>query len=315
MNMDIRKLVNTALCKPDKGDKIEYFNMKGRVSANVLVTSQQNMPTCSYTYEADVTKFMDAFNDFKKDCGYKLSFNTVMMRILVECLKVSPRLNAHIQYNHFTACGKLVVKEHINVAMPVVMKTGETFTVNVTEIENKSLKEISDQIAMLLDKVENSDIDRSLFDLLTLRMFGRIFMGKVASTVSQIVTAYAGKYKVVALDTAFRKHKENDLTIDELNEGTVCLTNWGSLAKGECFNGHVPYSPLLHPQVFLMSLGNVQEQNYVFRNEKGEIDMGTKKILPITLLFDHRIGGFADIAPVVLKLDEIFSNPEIIKEW
>lgn len=313
--MDIKKLVNTALCKPEKGDKVEYFNMKGRVSANVLVTSQQNMPTCSYTYEADLTKFLDEFGALKKNCDYKLSFNTLMMRVLVEGLKVSPRLNSHIQYNHFTACGKLIVKEHINVAMPVVMDSGETFTVNVTEIENKSLKELSEQIANLLDKVQNSDIDRSLFDLLTLRMFGRIFMGKVASTISQIATAYVGKYKVVALNTAFKPHKDNDLTIDELNEGTVCLTNWGALAKGECFNGHVPYSPLLHPQVFLMSLGNIQEQNYVFRNEKGEIDMGTKKILPITLLFDHRVGGFADIAPFVLKLDEIFSNPEIIKEW
>ena len=313
--MDIKKLVNTALCKPDKEDKIEYFNMKGRVSANVLVTSQQNMPTCSYTYEADVTKFLDEFNKLKNKCDYKLSFNTLMMRVLVEGLKVAPRLNSHVQYNHFTACGKIIVKKHINVAMPVVLDSGETFTVNVTEIENKSLKEISEQIADLLYKVQNSDIDRSLFDLLTLRMFGRIFMGKVASTFSQIVTAYAGKYKVVKLNTAFKPHNDNDLTIDELNEGTVCLTNWGALAKGECFNGHVPYSPLLHPQVFLLSLGNVQEQNYVFRNEKGEIDMGTKKILPMTLIFDHRIGGFADIAPFVLEMDKIFSDPEIMNEW
>lgn len=311
--MDLKKLINTALCKPEKGDKIEYFNMKGRVVANELVEAQHNIPTCSYLYEADITKFWDEFTALKKNCGYKLSFNTIMMRVLIEGLKIAPRLNAHLQYNHFTACGKLTIKEHINIAMPVVMNNGTTFPVNVTQTENKSLKELSEQIDELLYKVENTDVDRSLFDLLTLRMFGRIFMGKVASTVSQIATAYVGKYKVVAPDTAFKPHKQDDLTIDELNEGTVGLTNWGSLAKG--LNGVVPYSPLLNPQVFLMSIGNMREENYVFKNEKGELDMGTKKVLPITLMFDHRIGGFADIEPFLRKLEDIFANPEIIKEW
>lgn len=311
--MDIKKLLNTALCKPDKEDTVEYFNMKGRVSANVLTTSQQSMPTCSYTYEADITKFWEEFKSLKSDCDYQLSFNTLMMRVLIEGLKVAPRLNAHIEYNHTTACGRLVVKKHINVAMPVCMKNGETFTVNVLETENKNLKELSAQISELVYKLENSDVDRSLFDLLTLRMVGRMFMGKIVSTASQIATAYLGKYKVVAFNEIFKPHKENDLTIDELNEGTVCLTNWGALANG--FNGTVTHSPLLHPQVFLLSIGNVREENFVFRNDKGKIDMGTKKILPISLMFDHRIGGFSDIVPFLKKLDEIFSNPEVIKEW
>ncbi len=311
--MNLKKLINTALCKPDKQDELEYFNMKGRVSANVLTTSQQSMPTCSYIYEADVTQFMKTFEELKNSCGYQLSFNTLMMRVLIEGLKIAPRLNAHVEYNHTTACGRLVVKKHINVAMPVCMKSGETFTVNVLETENKTLEELSEQISGLLYKLENTDVDRSLFDLLTLRMVGRIFMGKVVSTMSQIVTAYTGKYKVVGFDEMFKPHTENDLTIDELNEGTVCLTNWGALAKG--FNGTVSYSPLLHPQVFLMSIGNVRDENYVYKNDDGEIDMDTKKVLPITLMFDHRIGGFADVAPFIRKLDEIFSNPEIIKKW
>ena len=64
-----------------------------------------------------------------------------------------------------------------------------------------------------------------------------------------------------------------------------------------------------------MAIGSAREENYVFRNEKGEIDMGTKKILPITMTFDHRIGGFGDILPFIKKLDEIFANPEVIREW
>ena len=66
---------------------------------------------------------------------------------------------------------------------------------------------------------------------------------------------------------------------------------------------------------FLMAIGNVRDKDYVFRNEKGEVDMGTKKVLPITLMFDHRLGGFADLAPFIKRINEIFANPEIIREW
>jgi pyruvate dehydrogenase E2 component (dihydrolipoamide acetyltransferase) len=103
------------------------------------------------------------------------------------------------------------------------------------------------------------------------------------------------------------------LLIEELNEGSVCMTNWGVLYDG--LSGNVTYTPLLYPQVFLFAMGVVKDTDYAFRNEKGEVDLGTKKMLPITLVFDHRLGGFADLAPFIKKLNEIFENPEIIREW
>ena len=64
-----------------------------------------------------------------------------------------------------------------------------------------------------------------------------------------------------------------------------------------------------------MAMGVVRDVDFVFRNEKGEIDMGTKKVLPITLMFDHRIGAFNDVMPFIKKLDEIFRNPEVMRVW
>ena len=101
--------------------------------------------------------------------------------------------------------------------------------------------------------------------------------------------------------------------MNDLNEGTVCMTNWGVLYEG--LSGNVTYTPLLYPQVFLMAIGVVRDRDYAFKNEEGVVDIGTKKYLPITLMFDHRIGGFNDVMPFIKKLDEIFENPEIIKEW
>ena len=123
--MDIKEFIRGALTAPEEGDTVEYFNLKARVSGNVLTNAQRNIPSPGYTYEADVTKFWEEFQKLKKECGYHLTFNTVMMRVLAEGLKAAPRLNAHLEYNHTASCGRLIVKKHIDVAMPIILESGE----------------------------------------------------------------------------------------------------------------------------------------------------------------------------------------------
>ena len=165
--MDFKTFINGALNRPEKGDKTELFNLKSRVSGYILTKAQQNMPTVGYNYEADITKLWDEFQKLKENCDYALSFNTLMMRVLVEGLKAAPRLNSHIDFNTTSSCGKLVVKEHINIAMPVLTESGDTFPIKVKCAENKSLKELSEQIAELLEKLKKTDVDKVLFDVIS----------------------------------------------------------------------------------------------------------------------------------------------------
>ena len=144
--MDFKKFINGAMGRPEKGDTVETFGLRNRISGYVLTKAQKNIPTCGYNYEADLTKFCEEFRSFKETCGYHISFNTIMMKVLIEGLKVAPKLNAHIKYNSTSSCGTLVMKKHINVSMPVVLDNGETFTLKVNETENKSLEELSAQV-------------------------------------------------------------------------------------------------------------------------------------------------------------------------
>ncbi len=313
--MDFKKFINGALNRPEKGDKTEIFGLRNRISGYILTKAQQNMPTVGYNYEADITKLWEEFQKLKETCGYQLSFNTLMMRVLVEGLKAAPRLNSHIDFNTTSSCGQLIVKEHIDVAMPVLTESGDTFPVKVRHTENKTLKELSEQISELLERLKKTDVDKVMFDVVTQRTIGLLLNGAIIPTVAQTVTGYVGKHKVAKFKDLFNPPPRDGsvLVMDELNEGSVCLTNWGVLYDG--LNGNVTYTPLLYPQVFLMAMGVVQDRDYAFRNEKGEVDLGTKKILPINLMFDHRIGAFNDVMPFIKKLDEIFQNPEVIKEW
>ena len=208
-----------------------------------------------------------------------------------------------------------LIKKHIDVAMPVFLESGETFPVKVRGIEVMSLKQIAEEIDNVIERLGKTDVNNVLFDTIAQRMIGFVLKGKLWSSFRQITSGFIGKYKVGTLKTAVTPRPKNPegLGINDLNEGTVCFTNWSSLGKD--FEGNVAWTPLLYPQVFLMAIGNTRDREYAFRNEKGEVDLGTKKMLPITLVFDHRLGGFADLAPFIKKLNEIFDNPEIIREW
>ncbi len=313
--MSFKYYMQRALDMPEDEDRIEYFNLKARISSNVLVNAQKNIPTPVYIYDADVTKFYDEYKKLKEECGYPLSFNTLMMRLLVEGLKVAPRLNAHIQYNHTASAGRLIVKKHIDVAMPIFMDGGITFPVKVRGIEDKSLKEISEQICDIKRRLEKTDVDGLMFDLIQQRMIGWMLKGKLYSTSLQILSGFVGKYSVTSVKDLFTKKEKDPESLDmyAFNEGTVCFTNTGTLDRN--LTGHISYGPLLYPQVFMLGISNIKDVEYAYKNEDGVVDIGTKKVLPITLAFDHRLGGFGDVIPLVKKFKEVFENPEVIHEW
>ena len=312
--LNLKSFIREVTHGPEEGDRIEYFNIKAKVSANVL-TNAQDMPTPGYTYDADITKFWEEFRAFKKECDYDLTFNDLMMRAMVEGLKAAPRLNSYIDYKRISTTGKLIIKKHVDIAVPILLDSGETFPVKVAACEEKSLKEISLRTAELARLVKTSDVDRVIFDMVAKRTIGFLLKGKVISTVAQTVAGYVGKGRVATVKGIFEHapRGEGYLSPDDINEGTVCLTNLGAVNK--TLNGRVTNAPLLFPQVFLMAVGVARDENYVYKNDKGEIEMGTKKTLPITITFDHRVGGFGDILPYIQKLDEIFSNPEVIRHW
>ena len=52
-----------------------------------------------------------------------------------------------------------------------------------------------------------------------------------------------------------------------------------------------------------------------FEEADGSFRMGKKKVLPMAMIFDHKIGGAADLMPFIRKMDEIFGSPQVIHQW
>ncbi len=315
--MKFKQYMRLALNSPVEGDEIEYFNLKKRCAGYIFTKTQNEMVGASSFYEVDVTALWNEFKAYKDEADFDITFNVVMMKALIEGLKAAPRLNSHLYFNKKSTTGKLIIKKHIDISMPVKLENGETFTIKVREAENKSLRALQAQVDFLLKATKNSDIDRLLLDNLSYRMAGFAMKGKILTSLMQLFTGFFGKSRVMEPTELFKKKKltkKATLVPQDVNEGTVCFTNWGMLNK-KFSPANIGYAPLLYPQVFLYGIGTVSDREYAFRNEKGEVDIGIKKIMPVHFTFDHRIGALDDVMPLIRRIEEIFEHPEIIREW
>lgn len=321
VTMSFKKYMKEATLSPEEGDVIEYLNIRGRLLSNVLVNAQRDIPSVACTYDRDITAFYETYKELKETADYRLTFNSLMLKVLTEGLKSAPKLNAHSEYNHRKTSGRLIIKKNIDVAMAVRLQNGETFQVKLKGLQDKSLREICKEAEDVKAKLHNTNMRRVLFNLAGKRMVGYAAKGKIITTLSQFVSAYFGKGKIAKFGKLFRKKyytssqpkKKDTLKVDDFSEGTVCFTNWGTLYDGLDVN--ITYIPPLYPQVFLFGTGKIKEVKDVYKKDDGTLDIAYKKILPVTLVFDHKIGGAADLVPFIERLDKIFENPEIIKEW
>lgn len=319
--MSYKEYMRKAKLAPEDGDVIEIMDIRSRVFSNALVNAQRDIPTVCCTYNADITSFWTEYEKLKNACSYPLPFNTLMIKLLVEGLKVAPRLNAHIEYDHKSTSGRIIIKKHIDVTVPVCSEDGTTYQVKARQLEDKTLSEIAEQLEEIKYRLGKTNMKRAYFNVAGQRMAGYAAKGKITSTFAQFRSAYFGKNKIAVFSKLFKKkyYKNNSkgkyegLRADDFTEGTVCFTNWGTLY--DRLDVNITYISPMYPSVFLLAAGRVKDESFAFKDANGQVDIGVKKILPLTLIFDHKIGGAADIMPFIEKMDAIFANPAVIHQW
>jgi pyruvate dehydrogenase E2 component (dihydrolipoamide acetyltransferase) len=95
--------------------------------------------------------------------------------------------------------------------------------------------------------------------------------------------------------------REGNIASEELRGGTFTITNVGPLG------GTALIPAINYPEVAILGMGRVQEKPVV---RDGEIVI--RKILPLTLAFDHRVADGADAARFVAELARQLSDPNLL---
>jgi pyruvate dehydrogenase E2 component (dihydrolipoamide acetyltransferase) len=104
-----------------------------------------------------------------------------------------------------------------------------------------------------------------------------------------------------AIEDFAARAREGKIDVSELRGGTFTITNVGPLG------GTALIPAINYPEVAILGMGKVQEKPVV---REGQIVI--RKMLPLTLAFDHRIADGADAARFVSEMVRELSDPSLL---
>ncbi|MBO5184704.1 MAG: 2-oxo acid dehydrogenase subunit E2 [Clostridiaceae bacterium] len=298
----------------------EYFGIQRKIVANMTTESWQNIPHVTYMYEPDVTKF---FKEYKKlnqnrSGDEKITFNTLMLKVITEGLKAAPVMNSHIEFDRKLVRGRIDTFSDINISMPTILPNGQMMTINLRDFGNKNLDEMTAYINDVRRRAEKTNLTEAMYSVSFDNTMKNLKKGRIFQTIGRLYGANFGKCKISHFRGKAKREYESipeteRLTIKDLEQGTVTVSNIGSTYLAQ--RGATALLEIVPPQVCALSVGAVLEKPLVVKKSDGRKEIEARNVLPICIAFDHRALDFGEIVPFMKRLDEIFENPSVIRSW
>lgn len=296
--------------------KKTHFGIARKIVSNMTSESWETIPHAAFTYEPECTKLFELVKEINANTTpeNKVTVNTVMLRILVEGIKACPAINAHINFNRDLVRGSVTQFKEINISMPMLLSNGEMMTVNMHNMHKQSISEMQASIKDTARRANNSDMNEVMYEVSLANTLDGLAQGKVKQAIMRLIGSKTGRHKVHTLSGAAKREyysipEKDRLTKYDIEQGTITISNLGSVYRD--WQGACTLLEIVPPQVAAIAIGSIQDAAIV--DDDGTVRAG--KRIPLTLAFDHRALDMGDVVPFMEKLDEIFANPQIIKEW
>ena len=302
--------------------KEEYFGIARKIVSNMTTQSWDEIPHATLTYEADVTELFNESKKLNADCTdktKKITINTVMLKIICEGLKAAPKMNTHLVFNKRLVRGTLKYFDNIDISMPMILPSGEMMTVNMHDMGNKSLSEMTKAINATAARAKNSDMNEVMFEVSLDNTLKGLKEGKILQAIRRLYgSKMPGKHQVKTLSGDAKKKYysipvSKRLTKHDIEQGTTTISNLGSVYREQ--KGVCALLEIIPPQTTAFAINAAQKRPTVVTDKNGKDTIETRLIMPITIAIDHRALDYGDIVPFMRKLDEIFENPSVVQNW
>lgn len=295
----------------------EHFGIQRKIVANMTSQSWHDVPHVCYNAEVDFGKLLYSLKvlNAERDKENRISVNTLVLKIICEALKESPVMNSHISFSKNLVRGRIDTFKEINISMPMILPNGKMMTVNLRDFGEKNLDEMSDYIKDVSRRAVNTNLDEAMFEVSMKDTLKEVRRGRLHKAIFRLIGSKTGKHKVKTLKgkekRAYLAVPESErLTSSDLEQGTVTVSNIGSLYKSQ--TGEMTLLEIVPPQVCAFGVGALKEVPCVVTLENGKKEVGIKTVLPICIAFDHRALDFGDVIPFIKKLDGISASPELV---
>lgn len=300
--------------------KTEHFGIQRKIVSNMTTQSWMEIPHAGPVIEFDVTDLMAAFNKLRNSgkLKYKLSINTLMLKAIAEGLKCSPKLNAHLDFNRHFVKGKLKYFDEIHFSIPMQLPNGEMMTINCHNFENKTLDEMTEYMMDVARRLKNTNLTEAMFEVSMDNTITALKKGKIKTVLCRLFGAKLGKHKVKTLSGKAKEEyysipEKDRITKKDIEQGTITVSNMGSIDRNR--QGYCTILEIIPPQTAAIALYAVTDKPVVVTNEKGEKEIAIRSVLPMTIMFDHRVCEYGDIVGFLDRIQDICDNPEQIMEW
>lgn len=302
--------------------KKDRFGIARKIVSNMTSQSWEEIPHATMSYEADVTEFMKECKKLNEGCTdkeKKITINTVMMKVICEGLKAAPKMNCTLKFNRKLVRGTLKYHDNIDVSMPMILKSGEMMTVNMHNMHNKTLTEMTAAINDTMRRANNSDMNEVMYEVSLDNTLTGLKKGKLSQTINRLYgSKMPGKHMVHTLSGKAKKDyysipEKDRLTKHDIEQGTTTISNLGSVYREQ--KGLCMLLEIIPPQTTAFAINAAQKRPAVVKDEKGNEKIEIRTIMPITIAIDHRSLDYGDCVPFLRKLDEIFENPSVIQSW
>ena len=281
----------------------EYFDISRKIIANMTSEGWKTVPHVCLVYDANVSLLMDVLRRYHRDraSAGKVSFNSVILRILIEGIKTCPKMNGHIRFSPWLVSGKVTTLEHIDISLPITYGDGKMTTINLPHMEDKSIHEIQAMIAAFRARIENTDMDRVLYRTGLEDTFSELRKGKLPKAIGRLLGAKLGPGRV-RIDRRKSAGSEDRLRPENIKQGSITVSNMGSLYKQ--WEGSCTILEIIPPQLCALAIGAVQKRAVVDEAD----NIRAAEIVPITIAFDHRALDTADLIPFMQTLDSVLQD-------
>lgn len=280
-----------------------YLDISRKIIANMTSEGWKTIPHVGLTYDADGSLLMEVLRSYNsgRPSAERISFNSAILRILVEGIKACPKMNGHIRFSPWLVSGKVTTLKHIDISLPITYGDGKMTTINLPQMEDRSVREIQELLAEYRIKIENSYMDRVLYRTGLEDTFCELRKGNLPKAVGRLLGAKLGRGRV-RIDKQRSNGSEDILKPENIRQGSITVSNMGSLNKQ--WKGTCTILEVIPPQLCALAVGAVQKRAVVDEEDR----IRAAEIVPVTIAFDHRALDAADLVPFMQALDRVLHD-------
>lgn len=301
---------------------VSRFGIQRKIVANMTSESWRSIPHVSYIFEPDLTDFIKKYEKFDAELqkeGKHVTLNTVVIKAITEAIKAAPQLNAHIHFEQKLVRGKVTTFDQIDISMPWILPDKKMMTINMKDMGNRSLGNITEYMAQTAKKIAKTDLNEVMYQVSMNDTFEKLSKGKFLQVGLRLIGSKTSKkHRISHLTGEAKKAYDaipdsEKLTVSDLKQGTITISNIGAITRGH--DGNLALLMIIPPQVCAIGIGALQKKPVVVTNEKGEDEIAIRSTIPLCICFDHRVLDFGEVKPFLDAFQEIVDNPEAFLKY